>query len=90
MTYFVKGVKVQCWRIFTKCCRFLLNSSIALLNSEYRHASNSGTDLQIDLQALVIDFCLKSDKMELFSDNQRGLKKANYSIIQKFEKPLLQ
>lgn len=36
------------------------------------------TDLQIDLQALMIDFCLKSDKMELLCDNQRGLEKAAY------------
>lgn len=35
------------------------------------------TDLQIDLQALVIHFCFKSDKMELLCDNQRGLQKAD-------------
>lgn len=34
------------------------------------------TDLQVDLQALVIDFCLKGNKMELLCDNQRGLQKA--------------
>lgn len=39
------------------------------------------TDLQIDLQALVIDFCLKGDKMELLCDNQRGLEKADYSNL---------
>lgn len=36
------------------------------------------TDLQINLQALVIDFGLKSDEMELLCDNQRGLKRADY------------
>lgn len=36
------------------------------------------TDLQIDLKALVIDFCLKSDQMELFCDNQRRLEKADF------------
>lgn len=35
------------------------------------------TNLQIDLQALVVDFCLKSDKMELLCDNQRGLEKTD-------------
>lgn len=53
------------------------------------------TDLQIDLQALVIHFCFKSDKMELFCDNQRGLQKADAvwkncrTCIKSQEKPFL-
>lgn len=38
---------------------------------------SGGTHLQIYLQALVIDFCLKSDKMELLCDNKRGLEETN-------------
>lgn len=37
--------------------------------------------LQIYLQALVIDFGFKSDKMELLCDNQRGLEKTKYVIL---------
>jgi len=39
------------------------------------------TDLQIDLQALMIDFSLKCDEMELLCDNQRGLEKTDCSNL---------
>lgn len=39
---------------------------------------SGGTYFQINFQALVIDFCLKSDKMELLCDNQRGLQKTDH------------
>lgn len=41
--------------------------------------TDADTDLQIDLQALMIDFCLKGDEMELLCDNQRGLDKTDDS-----------
>lgn len=40
-----------------------------------------GTDLQIDLQALVIDFCLECDEMELLCDDQWGLQGAHYATF---------
>lgn len=33
----------------------------------------SSTDLQINLESLVVDFCLKGDKMKFLCDNQGGL-----------------
>lgn len=36
------------------------------------------TDLQVDLQALVVDFCLESYEMELLCHNQGGLRAAYF------------
>lgn len=38
------------------------------------------TDLQVNLQALVIDFCLKSDEMELLCDDERRLNKGDHKV----------
>ena len=31
------------------------------------------TDLQVYLESLVVDFCLKSDQMKFLCDDERGL-----------------
>lgn len=50
--------------------------SSLLLTSGITSTSCAVTDLQVNLQALVVDFCLESNEMKLLSDNQGRLQQS--------------
>lgn len=50
--------------------------SSRLSTSGISSTSCAVTDLQVNLQALVVDFCLKSNEMKLLSDNQGRLQQS--------------